>query len=76
MLAALSRRTIARKQIDAIRTHRQLLDATDPGALGQDLTDTLRHLNNAHTAHEKAYTEGLASSTATRPGSSLPKISV
>ncbi len=52
----------ARKQVDAIRTHRQLLDATDPvPALRASLTDILRQsLNNAHTAHEKAYSESLA----------------
>jgi hypothetical protein len=52
----------ARKQVEAIRTHRQLLDATDPvPALRAGLTDIFRQsLNNAHAAHEKAYTDGLA----------------
>src|SRR5207253_9804245 len=51
-----------RKQVDAIRTHRQLLDATDPvPALRATLNDLLRQsLNNAHEAHDEAYTTGLA----------------
>jgi hypothetical protein len=50
----------ARKQVEAIRMHRQLLDATDPvPALRATLTDLLRQaLNNAHEAHEKAYAAG------------------
>jgi hypothetical protein len=50
-----------RKQVDAIRTHRQLLDATDPvPPLRATLTDLLRQfLNNAHAAHEEAHVTGL-----------------
>jgi hypothetical protein len=52
----------ARKQVEAIRTHRQLLDATDPvPALRGTLTDlTRKSLNDAHEAHEEAYAAGLA----------------
>lgn len=51
-----------RKQIDAIRAHRQLLDATDPvPALRTTLTELLRQsLNNAHAAHEEAHVTGVA----------------
>jgi hypothetical protein len=50
------------KHVHAIRTHRQLLDATDPvPPLRASLTDILRqNLNSANAAHEKAYTDGLA----------------
>jgi hypothetical protein len=52
----------ARKQIDAIRAHRQLLVATDPvPALRTTLAELLRQsLNNAHAAHEEAHVTGLA----------------
>jgi hypothetical protein len=52
----------ARKQVDAIRTHRQLLDATDSvPALRATLTGLLRlSLNNTHAAHEEAHAKGLA----------------
>jgi hypothetical protein len=52
----------ARKQIDAIRAHRQLLDATDPvPALRTMLTELLRQaLNSAHAAHEEAHVAGLS----------------
>ena len=52
----------ARKQVDIIRANRQLLDATNPvPALRATLTDLLRQsLNDAHAAHEEAYSIGLA----------------
>jgi hypothetical protein len=52
----------ARKQIQAIRLERRLLDSTDPlPSLKSELTEQLRKaLNAVQSAHETAYTAGLA----------------
>ncbi len=52
----------ARKQVEAIRTQRLLLDRTDPvPPLRSTLTDILRlALNDAHTAHHAAHVSGMA----------------
>ena len=53
---------VARNQVEAIRTQRLLLDPTDPvPALRSTLTDRLRQaLNEAYSAHEGIYKDGMA----------------
>jgi hypothetical protein len=60
--ASLSSADVARNQVEAIRTQRRLLDPTDPvPALRSALTDLLRQaLNEAYSAHEGAYKNGVA----------------
>jgi hypothetical protein len=60
--AALSSADVARKQVEAVRTQRLLLDLTDPvPALRSTLTDLLRQaLNDAYSAHEAAHKDGTA----------------
>jgi hypothetical protein len=60
--AALGNADVARNQVEAIRTQRLLVDPTDPvPALRSALTDLLRRaLNDAYSAHEGAYSGGVA----------------
>ena len=59
--ASLATAQTAREHVEAIRTQRLLVDATDPiPALKSSLTDALRQsLNEAHSAHETAHNEGI-----------------
>jgi type I site-specific restriction endonuclease len=59
--AALAAAQDARQHVEAIRTQRLLVDATDPlPPLRSGLTEVLRQtLNEAHSAHEVAHNEGL-----------------
>jgi hypothetical protein len=59
--AGLAGAVAARKQIEAIRTQRLLLDSTDPiPALRSELTAVLRQaLNEAYSAHETAHLDGI-----------------
>jgi hypothetical protein len=60
--AALGSADVARKQVEAIRTQRLLLDPTDPvPALRSTLAGLLRQaLNDAYSAHEGAHKDGMA----------------
>lgn len=60
--ATLSSANLARNQVEAIRTHRLLLDPTDPvPALRSTLTNLLRQaLNDAYSGHDAAYKESVA----------------
>ena len=60
--ASVSGSEAARKQVEAIRTQRLLLDPTDPvPPLRSTLTDILRQaLNDAHATHDAAYACGMA----------------
>jgi hypothetical protein len=60
--AALGNADVARNQVEAIRSERRLLDPTDPvPALRSTLTDLLRQaLNDAYSAHDRAYRDGMA----------------
>jgi hypothetical protein len=60
--AALGGADAARKQVEAVRAGRLLLDPIDPlPALRSTLTTLLRQaLNDVYSAHETAYTDGMA----------------
>jgi hypothetical protein len=60
--ATLGGADLARKQVEAIRAERRLLEPTDPvPALRSTLTELLRQaLNDSYSAHDGAYKDGVA----------------